>query len=202
MEKLFENPILDDLYGVRGEELENEYKNKYGVPNEIERADKMEDEFINTIKKNVTDDKKLEEILSMLNKFEMAIIGKYCFWYGEYYKLGFVDSICFRNEVLKEKSTINKTKNSIFNNSIKTIVNFIREENYTKLKERKDYNEIIEKIEQIKNKYPKVRLFIEDEKIEEFTKEDVKALLEIKEFIEFMEIEETLKIGIREGSSL
>ncbi len=99
MEKLFENPVLDDLYEVRGEELENEYKNKYGVPNEIKRADQMEDEFINTIKKNVTDDKKLEEILSMLNKFEMAIIGKYCFWYAEYYKLGFIDSMCLKNEI-------------------------------------------------------------------------------------------------------
>ena len=99
MEKLFENPILDDLYEVRGEELENEYKNKYGVPNEIERADKMEDEFINTIKKNITDNEKLEEILSMFNKFEMAIIGKYCFWYAEYYKLGFIDSMCLKNEI-------------------------------------------------------------------------------------------------------
>lgn len=99
MEKMFENPILDDLYEVRGEELENAYKKKYGESNAEKRADEKEDEFINTLKKNVADKEKLEETMSRLNEFEMAIIDKFCSWYKQYYKLGFADAMRLEKEI-------------------------------------------------------------------------------------------------------
>ena len=71
----------------------------------------------------------------------------------------------------------------------------------------KIYNTNIEtdKIEEIKEKFPKVRKFFEDNKIEQLTKEDMKAILDITELQNdraMYEADEMFKIGLREGKAL
>ena len=69
----------------------------------------------------------------------------------------------------------------------------------------KEYDKIRHKIEEIKNKYPRVREFFEDDKIEQLTKKEMKAILDITELQNdraMYEADEMLKIGLREGKAL
>ena len=66
-------------------------------------------------------------------------------------------------------------------------------------------SKIRHKIEEIKNKYPRVREFFEDDKIEQLTKKEMKAILDITELQNdraMYEADEMLKIGLREGKAL
>lgn len=72
-------------------------------------------------------------------------------------------------------------------------------------KKRKDYKEIMKEIEKIKDKYLKIRKFLEDEKIIKSTDEELKAVLEVISLnndIENLEIVETFKLGLKEGNLL
>ena len=63
----------------------------------------------------------------------------------------------------------------------------------------------MKKMQEIKNKFPRTRDFIEDEEINELTKEEMKALSEIIQIngqLEVLEIEEAFKTGIKEAGML
>ena len=60
-------------------------------------------------------------------------------------------------------------------------------------------------MQEIKNKFPRTRDFIEDEEINELTTDELKALLKIiriKGQLEALEIEEAFKTGIKEAGML
>ena len=86
------------------------------------------------------------------------------------------------------------------------IINALFEYQYKgNLKKNKEYDKIRHKIEEIKNKYPRVREFFEDDKIEQLTKKEMKAILDITELQNdraMYEADEMLKIGLREGKAL
>lgn len=63
----------------------------------------------------------------------------------------------------------------------------------------------MKEIEKIKDKYLKIRKFLEDEKIIKSTDEELKAVLEVISLnndIENLEIVETFKLGLKEGNLL
>ena len=61
-------------------------------------------------------------------------------------------------------------------------------------------------MQEIKNKYPNVRLYIEDEEIDKnLNKEELKAVLEIIEIennMNALEIEEAFRLGLKENEML
>ena len=201
-----ENKILKDLYDTRREGFEVTYINKYGKPEEIVKSRQAEEELTKLIKKIITDEEKFSLVLKKLNDFEGRTIGKTCFWNEQYYKFGFVDVMCFKNEIREEKSKNNEFYNaSMFNKNIDEIMCYVKNKQYDKLKKREDYNKIIQQIEDIKTKYPKVKACIEDENIIELSKEEIKAVLDIKNLndkLEYIGIEEVFKIGVCEGISI
>lgn len=98
-----------------------------------------------------------------------------------------------------------KSSESFFYQHIEELMNLIEEKRANLLKERADYNQTLTKIRTIKEMYPKVRDFIENEKIVEFSKDELKAILEIinlNKDISSIELEETFKLGIKEGKLL
>lgn len=84
-------------------------------------------------------------------------------------------------------------------------IDFIEEGKTARLKEREDYQKALLEIEKIKEKYPKVREFLEDDKISDFTKEENEAILKIIKLnndATSIEVEEVFKLGIKEGTLL
>ncbi len=82
---------------------------------------------------------------------------------------------------------------------------FLEDNRFNTWRKRKDYKTITDKMTKIKNKYPNVRIFIEDRMAIELTKEELQAVLEyisLDDDIEKIEKIETFKLGLKEGNSL
>ena len=204
MEDLYENKILDDLYEIR-EGFITSYKKKYGELEETKKAEQAEDDLINFMKKFIKDENTMKELFEKINKFEGYALDEMCFWHKPYYKLGFIDGMRLKKEIREGKIIENTSNDSIILQNINEISDYFEEQKYRNLKKNKEYDKIRHKIEEIKNKYPRVREFFEDDKIEQLTKKEMKAILDITELQNdraMYEADEMLKIGLREGKAL
>lgn len=204
MEDLYENKILDDLYEIR-EGFITSYKKKYGELEETKKAEQAEDELVNFMKKFIKDENTMKELFEKINKFEGYALAEMCFWHKPYYKLGFIDGMRLKKEIRGGKIIENTSNDSIILQNINEISDYFEEQKYRNLKKNKEYDKIRHKIEEIKNKYPRVREFFEDDKIEQLTKKEMKAILDITELQNdraMYEADEMLKIGLREGKAL
>ena len=101
MEKLFENELLEDLYEARGEELENEYENKYGIPAEKRKVNNAEDRFTDSLVDYIKDEEKLQSVVDDFENYKHYAINLSEFWRKQYYKLGFIDCLCLIKELLE-----------------------------------------------------------------------------------------------------
>ncbi len=204
MEDLYENKILDDLYEIR-EGFITSYKKKYGELEETKKAEQAEDELVNFMKKFIKDENTMKELFEKINKFEGYALDEMCFCHKPYYKLGFIDGMRLKKEIREGKIIENTSNDSIILQNINEISDYFEEQKYRNLKKNKEYDKIRHKIEEIKNKYPRVREFLEDDKIEQLTKKEMKAILDITELQNdraMYEADEMLKIGLREGKAL
>lgn len=205
MKNLFENKILDDLYEIREGEVEKQYIAKYGEPEETEKTRKAENELIEFMEKFIKNEKEMEELYGKINKFEICATSEMCFWFKPYYKAGFINAISLKKQIEEEQTKDNNTNDSIIQKNMLEILDFAEDQKYKNLKINARYNEIINEIEEIKNNYKKVKLFFEDEQITELTKEESKAIFDIIELeneINVLGQNEMFKIGLREGKAL
>lgn len=123
-----------------------------------------------------------------------------------------MDAVCLKKEIWDRKAELEKTNNedtsnndSFFNNYIADFIDYFERQKSEKLFKRADYKELINKIHEIKIKYPKARAFIEDEEITPLTSEEMKAVLKIIEInndIDILEVEEAFRLGLKEQSML
>lgn len=209
MEEMFENKVLDDLYEIRRDGFECIFIKHYGEPEEIKEPKKIDEELNDNIKKIVKDQNEQKQILDVLGQFQDSVLGEMCFWEQQYYKLGFVDGIYFKKETREQKEIFssnnleNKVKeDSFFYKCKDNLMEFMAVNIW---KNRKDYKEIVDKMNEIKVKYPKLRTFLEDRETIELTKEELKAVIEyinLKEKIEDIEKVEMFKLGLKEAKCL
>ena len=200
----YNNKILDDLYEIREGEVEKSYIAKYGEPEEDKKADKVEDELINFMKKFITNEEDMQNLYEKINQFELYATGQMCFWYKPYYKAGFIDAVLLQKQVQEEKIENKCNEDSIYN-KFDDIWDYVDKTKHQNLKSSEDYNNIKKELIEIYSKYPKVEDFIYNEKIEEFTPEEMKAILRVISLYNdrfTIEEEEMFKIGVRTGKSL
>ena len=210
MEEMFENKLLDDLFEIRGDGLECAIVKKYGECEDAQKALKAEEKLTKLLKETIQDDNVLIKVLEALNDFEGYRIEEMCFWDKQYYKLGFVDGFYIKKEIRENKIEFPSRKNNInedtfFNNCYDDFIDYFERKKSENLFIRDDYKELTKKMQEIKNKFPRTRDFIEDEEINELTKEEMKALSEIIQIngqLEVLEIEEAFKTGIKEAGML
>ena len=141
------------------------------------------------------------------------MFGEMSFWDKQYYKLAFLDKLFLNREIEETKTRFFKNKenkkiqeNSFFYRYIDSIMQFLEDNRYNIWQKRKDYKQIKDRMRERKNKYAKVRLFIEDRVVTaKLTKEELKAVLEyinLDDEIERIEKIETFKLGLKEGNWL
>ena len=204
MEKMFDNKILDELYEIRGDRFVRVYINKYGKPEKSKKAEKAEVELVNFMKKYIKDENDMKELFEKINKFESYTLDEMCFFHKSYYKLGFIDGISLKNQI-EEKITYNNCEESIIYQNINEITDYFEEKKYSNLKRNEEYKIVLKEIEKIKKKFPKVRSFLEDDEIAEFTQEEMKEILNIIGLYNdraMYEENEMFKIGLSEGKAL
>ena len=205
--ELFENQVLNEIYETRGDGLQCLYISMYGKTEEITEVENAKKELENLMYELVKDKEKQKQLWLKLDRFEGAMSGESSFWNKQYYKLGFLDRIYLKKEI--EETQKNKVddinKNSFFHKYIDSIMQFLEDNRFNTWRKRKDYKTITDKMTKIKNKYPNVRIFIEDRMAIELTKEELQAVLEyisLDDDIEKIEKIETFKLGLKEGNSL
>ena len=203
--KGFENKILDNLYEIREGEVEKQYIAKYGKPENSNKTERAEEQLVNFMKKFIKDEKDIKNLYEKLNKFELCTMGEMCFWYKPYYKIGFIDGISIKKQIKEEKIASNISNEDSIYNVVDDIWDYVDKTKYNNLKSNEYYNNIKKELIEINSKYPRVEKFIYDEKIEEFTPEEMKAILKVISLYNdrfTIEAEEMFKIGVRTGKSL
>lgn len=208
MEDLLKEPILEQLFKARKEKFEyyivntdEEYKQ------DTEKIIKVQDDIKEQLKKAIGDGKAIKEIKEKFTELEIAMSAEIYDWSINYYKLGFYDGINFRKLLreYKQKEDKKAEQESFLYRYMEYFIDFIEEGKTARLKEREDYQKALLEIEEIKEKYPKVREFLEDDKISDFNKEENGAILKIIKLnndATSIEVEEVFKLGIKEGTLL
>ncbi len=110
MKKFLKRNILDELYELKGDEFADNILKEMSEQEKELGSLAIEEKLTEKIKEVVTDEKKQNEILNLLNKYELATGDDDDFWNKMYYKLGAYD--CIRmSEIVK--SSINKETEAI-----------------------------------------------------------------------------------------
>ena len=205
MKNLFENKIIDDLYKLRAEDFVHSYVKKYGKLEENKKKEKAEVDLVQFVERFIKDKEDLKILHDKIDKYEVMVLDEISAWYMPYYKLGFKDGIKLKEELQELLFITDDTENSNIYRNIFDILDFAEDIKCKNLRKNVTYNQNINNIENIKSKYPKVKELLEDEKITDLTKEEIKAILEIKELeneINKLGEDEMFKIGLREGKAL
>ena len=204
MKKFLERNILDELYELKGDEFaDNILKEMSKQEKELESL-AIEEKLTEKIKEVVTDEKKQNEILNLLNKFELATGDDDDFWNKMYYKLGAYDCIrmseVVKTEVKEEKKEI-ETKTVFFDEYSDDFYDYLNTNRVRMLKENAEYKELEVKREKVKADNPNIRAIFEDKEAVQLTEDEVKAVLDMLEIegdINTIETIENFKLGARE----
>lgn len=198
-EEVLKMPIIDELYNGRCDEYETEkMNNEKGGKRYISKIVKSFDKILKIADNN-------EKINNELESIYKEFLNYSVFWSKEYYKLGIVDGIKLNNEI--NSVEINKKMKdyttSFINDYNDDFNDFMEDFKIKVLYKDKRYDEIRKEINNLKNKYPKVLDYLENNKITEFTTEEKKVILEIiklEDMRNAIEVKEAFALGIREKS--
>lgn len=194
--------ILDELYNDKGDEFADNILKELRKQKKELNTVKVDEELKSKIKEYVTDENKQNELLGLLNKYELSTNKYDDFWDKMYYKLGVYDGIELKNIIKIKIKDDDKEENTIFFDEYSDDFWDYMNTNRMKLLERnKEYKEYVEKREKIKLENPNVRTFLEDREAVELTDVELNCILDIFEIegdIETIETTETFKLGARE----
>lgn len=195
MNTICKKEILNELYEKRKKEFEVNFKDKYQKAKEIQAPIITEEILIKKLKSIINSNDELEIIVKHLEEFKDAEAEELEFWNKLYYKNGFIDAMNLKDSIKESKiGLIDK----LFTCSIDDI---IEERRYNVWYLNTEYKNWIYNISEIKNKYPNVRDFLDNNQIVELSKEETNAINEIndlKKKTENFEKVETIKYIIKE----
>ena len=201
VEKFLKWSILDELYNERGEKFADNILKKMKEQNKELKAVNTDEELTKKIKEYVTDTDKQNELLRLVNKYELNTNADDDFWNKMYYKLGIYDGIELKNMTKNETKDNNEDNTIFFDEYSDDFWDYMNTNRMKMLKGNKDYKEYMAKREKIKSENPNVRTFLEDREIIDLTEDELNAVLdifEIEEDISTIETTETFKLGAKE----
>lgn len=199
MKKFFERNILDELYEAKSNEFGDNILKEMKKQNKDFESLKIEEKLTKKIKENVNDESKQNEILSLLNEFENKEGSEADFWNKMYYKLGAYDCTGMKN-IIEEKQYM-EDKTIFFDKYSDDFCDYLNTNRIKILKRNKEYKNLVNKIEKIKEENPNVRTFFEDKEAVELTDTELNAVLDILEIegdMETIEATEIFKLGAKE----
>ena len=175
MNTICKKEILNELYEKRKKEFEVNFKDKYQKAKEIQAPIITEEILIKKLKSIINSNDELEIIVKHLEEFKDAEAEELEFWNKLYYKNGFIDAMNLKDSIKESKiGLIDK----LFTCSIDDI---IEERRYNVWYLNTEYKNWIYNISEIKNKYPNVRDFLDNNQIVELSKEETNAINEIND---------------------
>lgn len=203
MEKFFKWSILDEIYDLKSDQFsENILKEMKKQGKELKSLE-IGERLTEKIKENVADEEKRKELLSLLNKYELKSGNEEDVWNRMYYKLGFYDCTDIK-EVLQNKiedSNNKEMENGFLDDFTDNFMDYLENNRMERLRKEEGYLEIENKINEIKDNNPKVRIFMDNREKIELSDEELDKVLEILNLqgdLENFEYKEIFKLGARE----
>ena len=114
MKKLFEEPVLDQMYEFRKDDFEQTVyeENKEIKDIELNILEKAEN-FIEYLKEVIPNSKNAEKAVDMFENYQLKYVDSMDFWCKTYFKLGMIEREEIKKEFFKHDS---KLKNHQRNN--------------------------------------------------------------------------------------
>lgn len=201
MKKLFELPILDQMYEFRKEDFEQKV---YEENSEIQQIESKHCEsgenFINLIKDTIKDENTANIVINKFNEYDLDNLDYVEFWNKAYFKLGMVESDKIRKEFYQNE--IAKTDEDTFLNfKLNCLSEYIETQKRKYVFNTEEYKEQQKRYREISEMYPNVISVFEDLEPIVLNKEEMKALVELREIdINMGSIEKDLcfKLGMKE----
>lgn len=201
MEDLFNKPILDQMYYLRKEDFEkNVYKQNKEIQEIEQKIGELSKKFTAFLKKSIPNQKEFEEALNIFNVYELEYSSEIEFWGRTYFKLGMTDRAKIRNEFFENNAKINEN-DTFLNCEYNELPEWIEEQKRKYILGTKEYKKLQKEYAEIREKYPNVIEVFECLNPIELNKEEMKALVNLREVdIDMGIIERNLcfKLGMKE----
>lgn len=201
MEKLFNEPILDQMYEFRKEDFEQfVYDNSEKIREGELHVCELSENFINYLEKIISDKEELSKVRKMFADYELEYEKQLDVWNCTYFKLGVRDREKIRNEFFSNKAEI-KESDTFINYQANEFSEWVEEQKRKYTFETKEYKELQKRYNEISEKYPNAIEVFEDLEPIVLNKEEMKALVELREIdIEMGCMEKNLcfKLGMKE----
>lgn len=203
MKDLFKLPILDQMYEFRKEDFEqNIYENNQEIREIENRHCELADDLIQLIKQIVKDDNKSDIIIKKFEKFELDSLDMHEFWNKTYFKLGMIERDEIKKEFMKQElKNAEKNTDTFLNFPLNCLSEYIESQKKKYTLETAEYKELMKKYREISTKYPNVISVFEDLEPIVLSKDEIKALIELREIditIGSMEKDLCFKLGMKE----
>lgn len=201
MEKLFNEPILDQMYEFRKEAFAQfAYRNNQKIKDGELHICKLSENFIGYLERIISDKEQLAKAKKMFSNYELDYEKQIDLWNCTYFKLGMRDREKIRNEFFENKL---KTKecDTFLNNKKDEFSEWLEEQKNKYTFETKEYKELQKKYNEISENYPNCIEVFEDLKPINLNIEEIKALIELRKIdIEMGNMEKDLcfKLGMKE----
>ena len=203
MKKLFEEPILDQMYEFRKDEFEQAIyeENKEIKDIELDILEKA-DNFIEYLKKIIPVSENIETAVEMFENFQFKHVDSMEFWCKTYFKLGMIEREEIKKEFIKhELENTNKDTDTFLNFPLNCLSEYIETQKRKYTLETPEYKRLMKRYREISEKYPKVISVFEDLEPIVLTKDEMKALVELREIdltIGSLEKDLCFKLGMKE----
>lgn len=201
MEKLFNEPILDQMYEFRKEAFEQfAYRNNPKIKNGELHLCELSENFISYLERIISNKEQLAKAKKMFSNYELDYEKQIDLWNCTYFKLGMRDREKIRNEFFENKL---KTKecDTFLNNKKDEFSEWLEEQKNKYTFETKEYKELQKKYNEISENYPNCIEVFEDLKPINLNIEEIKVLIELRKIdIEMGNMEKDLcfKLGMKE----
>lgn len=180
MEEFFNKSILNQLYESTYQDFEESvYATTPKIKSIEAEVGKLEENIVAFLKKVIPNEKDFDKARDMFNEYELKYLSETDFWTKEYFKLG----LTYRKHLtdLLFKNDENKEDNSTFlNYGLDDFSEWIEEQKDRYTFGTKEYKELQKRYNEVSEKYPNAIRVFEDLDSIELTKDEIKALVELR----------------------
>jgi len=197
MNNKIKNSVIDDLFEVRCNDFEEGIMKKNKKCNRhLDSVETIFETVLNCVKEEHY--KFAKEQLQKALK-EIVLFGEY--WNKKYYRFGIGDGISIKKDLDKNRLYSFKNKVGFLSNYSVDFEMYMDKYKVNVLYKNKKYNKIRLQIRDLKEKYPRILSFFEEDKIVDFNTEEIETILKIirlEDKLNVIEIREAFRLGIKE----
>lgn len=201
MNEIFNETVLNHLYESSYEEFEQKIHNTKPEVKKIEsEVGQLEEKIVEFLKKVIPNKNNCENAINMFNEYELKYLSETDFWVKEYFKFGFTYRKILVDLILK-KDGIADDNDTFFNHGLNNFSEWVEEQKCKYTFGTEKYKGLQNKYKEISEKYPNTTKVFEDLENVILTKEEIKALVELRDIdIAMGDMEKYLcfKLGMKE----